>query len=253
MRWTLVASVFTLVLAGCGGGAAEPEAAPTAPATLGPTATATPEEPEELALVESDLLLEGDTGVLVTPGETVVVDHLLRNEAVTARSVGLRVSTEDDIEVELSFESKRVARESTELLQSTLTVPDDVSVGDVLTYEVIVLNVNDIEERAATTVQLLVTDAVGSRPVVGADAGSTATNERVLIWAIGDDSDPDDDLDPSSVRVIAGGWLADQIIGADGAITYVPFANVEGDDMLLYEVCDAESRCGTGVITVSIG
>ncbi len=253
MRWTLVASVFMLVLAACGGGAAEPEAAPTPAATTEPTATPTPEEPEELALVEGDLVLEGDTGVLVTPGETVVVDHLLRNEAVTARSVGLRVSNEDDLEVDLSFANKRVARESAELLQSTVTVPEDLSVGDVVTYEVIAVNVNDIDERAATTVQLLVTDAVGSRPVVGADAGNTATNERGLIWAIGDDADPDDDLDPSSVRVIAGGWLADEIIGVDGAITYVPFANVEGEDLVLYEVCDAESRCGTGVITVTIG
>lgn len=253
MRWTVVASVFMLVLAACGGGASEPEAAPPTPTVAEPSPTATPEEPDELALVDSEVELVGDSGVLVTAGETVVVDHLLRNSAVTARSVGLRTATEDEIEIDLSFANKRVPRESAELLQSTVTVPDDVAVGQVLTYEVIAVNVNDIAQRTSTTVQLLVTDATGSRPVAGADAGGADTNERVIMYVVGDDTDPDDDLDIASLRVIAGGWLADQITGSAGTLTYVPFANVEGQDLVLYEICDSEQRCATATITVTIG
>ena len=74
------------------------------------------------------------------------------------------------------------------------------------------------------------------------------------MFAAADDVDPDGDLDIASLRVIAGGWLADQITGnGNGTITYVPFANVEGVDVVMYEMCDAESRCDTGLITITIG
>ena len=104
-----------------------------------------------------------------------------------------------------------------------------------------------------TVVQLLVVEAVGQRPVAGADAGFTGTNESVIVYVVGDDSDPDDDLDYQSLRVIEGGFGADQVSGAgNGTITYVPFANVTGPDVVMFEICDGEARCDTTLLTIDV-
>ena len=116
-------------------------------------ATPTPEPPDELALADtSPIVIEGDTGVLATPGETIVVDHLVRNTAATARSVGLRVATEADIDVDVSSRSVRVKRDEIAHVETSLTVPDDARVGDVLTYEVVAVNVDDIRESPAAEI-----------------------------------------------------------------------------------------------------
>ena len=258
MRVTTIVLALMLGAAACGGS----EDPATAPAPTDPSAssaaadaTPTPEPPDELALADtSPIVIEGDTGVLATPGETIVVDHLVRNTAATARSVGLRVATEADIDVDVSSRSVRVKRDEIAHVETSLTVPDDARVGDVLTYEVVAVNVDDIREKSTTTVQVLVSEASGVRPELGDDSGATATNEQVFVFATADDIDADGDLDLASLRVVAGGWLADQITGTEnGVISYVPFANVEGVDVLLYEVCDAEQRCGTGLIDITIG
>lgn len=254
MRALTVLLILVLGAAACGQDAAPaPQAAEPPVEEVSPTPT--PEPPEEIALAETaEFVIEGDTGVLATPGESVVVEHLIRNSAATARSVGLRSASDTELEIEVSVRSVRVKRNEIVTVQSTLTVPEDAEVGDVIGYDVIAVNVDDIFEKSTTSVQVLVTDAVGQRPSVGDDAGQTDTNEQVFIFASGDDTDADGDLDLSSLRVIAGGWLADQIVGSgNGTITYVPFANVEGVDVVMYEVCDAEARCDTGLITVTIG
>lgn len=249
---------LVLLAAGCGqsdGGpsevAADPEPTVAAP---DPEPTETAEAPDEVAFTETDITISGDTGVLVVPGETVEVDHLVRNTAANARSTGYRVDTEDeDLVIELSTDAKRLKADEIGSLVSTVTVPADAEVGQVFEYSVIALNVADVTERSVTTVQLLVTDAVGERPTAGPDAGFTTTNERVLIYVIGDDVDPDGDLDMSSLRVIDGGFAAAEIVGdGNGTITYVPFANVTGSDIVMYEICDAEDRCDTALVDIDV-
>lgn len=249
----LTAFSILLLLAACGqADGPVPDAASQSPDE---TPTIGEEPPAEIALSESDeIVIEGDTGVLATPGEVVVVDHVLRNSAPTARSVGLRFDADIDLAVEVSTRSARLKRDEVVGVQSTVTIPDDAEVGDVLSYDIVAVNVDDVTERSTTTVNVLVVDAAGRRPSVGDDAGATGTNEQVFVFALGDDTDPDGDLDAASLRVIAGGWLADEITGnGNGTISYVPFANVEGVDVVVYEVCDGENRCDTGLITITIG
>lgn len=258
-RSALVFFSVLVVLAACGG-SSDPEAAPAPEAP-----TSTPDEgagdgldadaPDELAFAESDVTIEGDTGVLVTPGETVNVDHLVFNTAGRSRSVAYRADLDDDVplQIELSGDSSRLSTGEIESLVSTVTVPADAAPGTVFEYRVVAVNTEDISERSVTTVQLLVTEATGQRPDAGPDAGLTTTNERVLVYVVGDDTDPDGDLDIASVRVIAGGFSADSLEGdGNGTITYVPFANVVGDDVVMYEVCDSEQRCDTGLISITV-
>ncbi len=251
----IIVAVFAVLTLGCGGtGGSEPGTlAPTAP-VADPSPTPEP-APADLALADPDVAISGDTGALVVPGETVTIDHLVYNSGSGARSMGFRTHQDDEttVQPELSATSVRIGGGEVLVLTSTVTVPGSATVGDVFVYDVIGVNVDDITQRSTLPVQLLVVDAVGSRPSVGANSGVTDTDEKVLVYVIGDDSDPDGDLDISSLRVIGGGFLAAEISGAgDGTITYLPFANVAGSDVLLYEVCDSEERCGTATVTIDV-
>jgi hypothetical protein len=257
-RWSqmgpklIIAVAFSVVAVGCSGSDTSDSAAPAAP----PATTATAEAaPAELALADSDVAITGDTGALVVHGETVTMDHLVYNSGSGAASMGFRIRQDEAgaFEPQLSATSVRIKGGEVFLLSTTVTVPDSAELDDVLTYDVVAVNVDEIDQRSTLSVQLLVVDATGSRPTVGANTGVTDTNEKVLVYVIGDDSDPDGDLDYGSLRVIAGGFLAAEITGAgDGTVTYVPFANVTGSDVLLYELCDSEHRCDTAVVAIDV-
>ena len=112
----------------------------------------------------------------------------------------------------------------------------------------------DIDDRSVTEVRLLVEDPEGERPTVGVANGVTDTNEKTIVYVLNAAKDSDEDLDFSSVRIVAGGFKsADMIASVDGTITYFPFLNVEGEDKVLFEICDQEQRCDTGVMTVTVG
>ncbi|MGI9623344.1 MAG: Ig-like domain-containing protein [Acidimicrobiales bacterium] len=244
-----LAGLAIVAVASCGGdpGVDEAEDAPA-------EQVATPVAPDELALSGAELEVAGDEGALVRAGETVSMLHLVYNDAPTARSLGFRVETElDDPEIELSVRSVRVGSGEVLTFESSVDVPAKADVGDVLEYEVIVVNVDDINERGSSTVKLLVVEAEGDRPVAGPDAGTTTTNERIISYVVRDDSDADGDLDLQSLRVIAGGFLAAELTSnSTGTITYVPFANVIGSDVVLYEICDSEERCATAPLSIQI-
>lgn len=203
---------------------------------------------------ESDIELVGVTDVLAVAGEVVEIDHLVRNVAVGSRSATMRTRRVDDaLRVELSRSSFRISAGGIVPITSTVTVADTAEVGRVLHYEVVALNVDDIAQRRVSEVRIEVVEATGTRPVAGDDAGTTSTNEKLLVFAAGDDSDADGDLDPASMEIVAGGFLGDQVsAGANGIITYVPFADVTGDDVVLYRICDEESRCDSAVVAVTI-
>ncbi len=244
---TIVA--FALILAACGGGeAAAPEPTPTdSPA---PTATAT--APDELALLQTEVGLDGDTYALVQPGETVEIDHLLYNRSTAARSMTFRIR-DTDLDVSLALTSLRVGPEEAIHFTSTVAVPDTAKVGDVLDYTVLAAVSSDTDQRAVMTVKLEVTDAVGQRPEIGPHRGQTETNEKVTLYVLTGADDADGDLDFSSLRIVAGGFrAADLVARPDGTIVYLPFQNVTGTDLVLYELCDSEQRCDTNVITIDV-
>ncbi len=265
MRSRIVALVAVAVLIGaCGGSAAtdeaEPDPTPPALPTAGPTV------PDEMALVDGELVIEGDTEVAVVPGETVTVNHLVHNQADASRSLGLRHQIpapdgdetpvglgDEPFEVELSLTTTRVEAGQILPVTSVVEVPADAELGAVLVYDVVVVDVDDIGRRSSTTVELTVTDAAGSPPELGPDIGVTSTNKTVLVYVVGDDSDPDGDLDLASLRVVAGGFYADETsANSQGTVTYVPFANVTGADIVLYELCDLEQRCRSALVTITV-
>lgn len=243
----IVASALTL--AACGGGeAAAPESTPTDRPV--PTATAT--APDELALLQTEVGLDGDAYALVQPGETVEIAHLLYNRAASARSMTFRIR-DTELDVSLALTSFRVGPEEVVHFTSTVVVPDTAKVGDMLEYSVLAAVSSDTDQRAVMTVKLEVTSAEGKRPEVGPHRGQTETNEKVTLYVLTGADDADGDLDFSSLRIVAGGFkAADLVAKPDGTIVYLPFQNVTGRDLVLYELCDGEQRCDTNVITIDV-
>jgi hypothetical protein len=120
-----------------------------------------------------------------------------------------------------------------------------------MTVSVVV--VGEANRRTTTTTDVALTDPSGAPPDVGDDTARTTTDEKVTIYVIADDIDPDGDLDYTSVSIVGGGWLADSVTARpDGTIAYEPFGNLSGVDQVVYQVCDDARRCDTGVLAVEI-
>ncbi len=217
-----------------------------------PVPTATPSAPDELALLETEVRLEGDVYAVVQPGETVEIDHLLYNRAFAARSVGFRVR-DTELDVSLGLTSLRVGSEETIHFTSTVEIPETAKIGEVLSYSVLAAVSSDTDQQDMTTVRLKVTGADGDRPTISPHRGQTETNEKVTLYVLTGADDSDGDLDFASLQIVAGGFkAADLDARPDGTIVYLPFRNVTGKDLVLYELCDAQERCDTNVITIDV-
>ena len=249
LRWQFVIVGLVTVLAGCGASATS---APGEVSDEVATPT-TAEVPEELALADVNLAIDGDTGAAVRAGESVQIDHLLYNDAPTSRSISLVVQN-TDLDVELSASSLRVGADEVVTITTTVDVPESGVVDDVFIYELMAVDPKDLDQRSVTEVRLIITEPVGDRPTVGRASGVIDTSEKAIVYVLNSASDADEDLDFTSLRVVAGGFKsADMIADPNGTITYFPFLNVEGEDKVLYEICDKEQRCDTGVLTVTVG
>lgn len=249
---TAVVAGLILVAAGCGGSSASVDG-PRPEATIAAAPTSTPTQPpEELSLVQPDLKLVSDTGVLATAGETVVVDHVVHNAADTPRNVRFLVQGAD-VPIDLSLSSFRLDAGASFPVITTVSVPPDASPGDVFTFSMAAVQTDDVSLRAINEVRILVDDAEGERPVVLDTLADTETNENLTVYVYGAASDADDDLDASSLRVLGGGFVSAEVTArTDGTIRYTPFANVTGEDVVLYELCDHEGRCDSAMLTITV-
>jgi hypothetical protein len=73
----------------------------------------------------------------------------------------------------------------------------------------------------------------------------------VLISVLGNDSDPDGDLDPSTLSIIQQPALGTATAGS-GSVSYSPGANLTGADSLIYRVCDSGGRCDSATVGITI-
>ena len=129
--------------------------------------------------------------------------------------------------------------------------PDDGFTGtDDFTYEV--CNGAGQCDQASVTITVPAVVPGTSPPVARDDDASTGRGTPVPITVIQNDSDPDGDLDTSSVRVVqppSNGTVT--CIG--GLCTYAPDPGFTGTDDFTYEVCDAAGNCDTAVVTIVVG
>jgi hypothetical protein len=109
------------------------------------------------------------------------------------------------------------------------------------------------------TVSITVVASVNAPPVARSDIASapmrkTTSYTPVVIPVLANDSDPDGNLDPASVSVVAapnkGGAVA---VNADGAVSYMPKLKFRGKETFKYTVRDqAGAQSGVATVTVNV-
>ena len=109
----------------------------------------------------------------------------------------------------------------------------------------------DIHGNVATCEMQL---TVIAGPVANDDAETTNVNVPVNIIVLLNDTDCDNNIDPSTVTVIidpAHGFT--MVDPQTGQILYTPNAGYTGTDVFTYRVCDLSGLCDEAVVTITIG
>jgi len=93
-------------------------------------------------------------------------------------------------------------------------------------------------------------------PVANDVEASTIRNTPITIDVCANDTDPDGDLDCSTVGINLGASHGTTVVGSDGKVNYTPANNYVGNDSFTYRVSDTQghiSNAATVTITVEIG
>ncbi len=105
---------------------------------------------------------------------------------------------------------------------------------------------------ATSTVSVTTVDC---KPQANPDSVSVSQNTTYTITVLGNDTDPQNNLDPSSVTVTSGPANGTVTIGAGGTIVYTPATGYIGKDSLIYQVCDNTSPtpfCDTAIVHIYV-
>ncbi len=110
---------------------------------------------------------------------------------------------------------------------------------------------------SSTTVGGITVMAATMPPDAIDDKDTVAAEGSVVIDILLNDSDPDGDLDPSSVDTIPGSGPANGtvVINMDGSILYMPDSEFVGVDTFMYEVCDSTMPtplCDTATVCIVV-
>ncbi|HEY7591098.1 MAG TPA: Ig-like domain-containing protein [Candidatus Limnocylindrales bacterium] len=131
----------------------------------------------------------------------------------------------------------------------TYTPDPNFNGSDSLVYEIC----DGSGECDTATVTITVTP-VPDPPIGRTDRVTTSFESTIVIDVLANDSDPDGDLDPTSVTIVSppssGAVTVDPVTGA---ITYSPDDGQVGADTFTYQVCDLTLRCVTVEVVVFTG
>jgi len=99
-----------------------------------------------------------------------------------------------------------------------------------------------------------VTAPPNAPPTANDDSAETDTNTPVTIPILNNDSDPDGNLDPDSVTILAQPTKGRVNINPDNTVTYTPDADATGMDIFTYKVCDKgiPAQCDKATVTIKL-
>ena len=105
---------------------------------------------------------------------------------------------------------------------------------------------------------VLVAGTVARRgaPVLSGDEAYVETGETLLIDVLGNDFDPDEDLDAVTLMIVTAPTSGvAEILTSPGLGAYVSYTapGAAGVDTFTYRVCDLHGFCATAVVTVTVG
>ncbi len=90
-----------------------------------------------------------------------------------------------------------------------------------------------------------------TRPVVVQDAVDTEPGTRVTVDPLANDRDPDGRLDPATLTIVREPRHGAASV-ADGLIAYRPEPGYEGEDSLVYRVCDDGGLCNAARVVFTV-
>ena len=122
--------------------------------------------------------------------------------------------------------------------------------SDSFTYEVCDDAVAPLCDSA--TVAVTVAAIPNKDPMVIDDNATTLQDQAITVDVLANDADPEDALDPSSLRVDSGPGNGQASVGIAHTITYTPTLNFVGDDSFSYRVCDSASACGMASVNIVV-
>ncbi|HFS5770249.1 TPA: Ig-like domain-containing protein, partial [Providencia rettgeri] len=125
--------------------------------------------------------------------------------------------------------------------------PNKGEVGtDTITYQVTDKNGN-VSNTATVTV------TIDAAPVANNDHGVTKTEVPVILDVLKNDTDLDDDIDPSTAVIVTNGTKGTATFDADGKLVYTPNKGEVGTDTITYQVTDKNGNVSnTATVTVTI-
>ncbi|MFV9691260.1 MAG: Ig-like domain-containing protein [Desulfobacteria bacterium] len=131
----------------------------------------------------------------------------------------------------------------------TFTYTPDENFNGIDSFEYQVCDTDGLCDTAIVTVAVA---ALNDPPVANNDEVTTPEDAEVIINATANDTDVDNNLDPSTASVVSGPSNGTVVNNNDGTFTYTPAENFNGSDSFVYEVCDLEGLCDTAEVIVNV-
>ncbi|MEK7184494.1 MAG: Ig-like domain-containing protein [Patescibacteria group bacterium] len=136
----------------------------------------------------------------------------------------------------------------------TVTYTDSaVAAGESHGY--IIRALNDVGSRDSASQQVTTLNCtpavVNNPPIANDDNATTGPATPVTIAVLANDSDPDGNLDPTTVRITQNPSNGSATVSS-GSIVYTPNTGFAGIDTLTYEVCDTTALCDTAIVTITV-
>jgi len=115
-----------------------------------------------------------------------------------------------------------------------------------------IYEVCDTEPLCNTATVIIVIDPVNDAPVANDDSATTPEDTSIDIDVSVNDTDLDDNLDPSGAILVSGALNGTLTNNNDGSFTYIPNPDFNGDDSFTYEICDLGGLCDSATVEITV-
>lgn len=143
----------------------------------------------------------------------------------------------------------------TQYLWSTGETTQSIIISTTGNYTVVVTNDDNCNSLPSAAMAITVNECTGSAPIITTETFLTALGSTLAINALDLISDPDNDLDLTTLRVLNNATMqgAQATIDANFIITLnYTNLNFSGTDYFILEVCDLEGACVQQQIAIEI-
>jgi hypothetical protein len=90
--------------------------------------------------------------------------------------------------------------------------------------------------------------------IVNDDSATTDLNTPLILSILNNDSDPENEMDPSSIQIISLPINGEVTVNLDGTVTYTPNLDFAGNEIFYYQVCGVSVplQCNIAKVTISV-